>query len=484
MSLRGAAGGEDDRLPPVLVGIADSLLACAAGSTALLLLHSLWRLFSSLRMPTEGGSNGMLEASSLFLLVVSFLLFRALKLGPASRVNAGLALVSTLAGLYAAEVWLNPWRDPDNVRLQVIAKLRRRGIDAVPAVTPYVFMRGPSLMPGLSYAVTVHGRPTIPLAGIARRVTVDCKEDREWLVYESDEHGFHNPTGIWGGHGIELVAVGDSFTAGSCVPSGENMVARIRLWYPATLNLGMGGNGPLAMLAGMREYVPHLKPAAVLWCYSAGNDLLDLRFEKEHPIIGRYLETGFQQGLFDEQEDIDQALASYVRGPLAKAWLEQSGAVHVIKDTLLLRWVRSKVVRGKEDLEASGRGDPNFDVGDEDYRLFTRVLEEAKRTAAQSGSRIYFVYLPDWGELFGRERSRRLAEGRRRSVLDLVHRLAIPVIDVREAFRAHGRKKLFSCPACHYSAEGYDVAATKVLDALRADEPLRWTGPGSRPPPE
>jgi hypothetical protein len=85
-------------------------------------------------------------------------------------------------------------------------------------------------------------------------------ENGPCTIYDNDEHGFHNPRGIWKRDHINIAAFGDSFTHGACVPSGRNFVALIRQHFPATLNLGIGRNGPLLELASLKEYLPHLKP--------------------------------------------------------------------------------------------------------------------------------------------------------------------------------------------------------------------------------
>ena len=69
------------------------------------------------------------------------------------------------------------------------------------------------------------------------------------------------------------MAVGDSFTHGACVPSEDNFVGVIRADHPATANLGMDSNGPLLMLASLKEYALRFRPKTVLWFYFEGNDL-------------------------------------------------------------------------------------------------------------------------------------------------------------------------------------------------------------------
>src|SRR5262245_41756290 len=139
---------------------------------------------------------------------------------------------------------------------EVVADLRKRGIDAVPIITPsnHLFVQQPD--GSIKSAINIHGTEVMPFGGISNRVTVLCNENGYYVTYESDEHGFHNPMGMWKPSRLDVAALGDSFTQGYCVPPDKNFVALIRQRYPATLNVGMAGNGPLLMLATFKEYLP------------------------------------------------------------------------------------------------------------------------------------------------------------------------------------------------------------------------------------
>jgi lysophospholipase L1-like esterase len=119
-------------------------------------------------------------------------------------------------------------------------------------------------------------------------------ENGPWVTYRSDEYGFHNPTGIWQSAPLDIAALGDSYTHGHCVPSDKNFVALIRRRFPATLNLGVSGNGPLLELATLKEYLLPLKPKIVLWFYYEGNDLSDLQNERQSALLRRYLHDDFR----------------------------------------------------------------------------------------------------------------------------------------------------------------------------------------------
>ena len=89
-----------------------------------------------------------------------------------------------------------------------------------------------------------------PLAGVASRPTVQpCEERGYHPVYQSDEHGFLNPPGLWSAVPADLVLIGDSFVHGYCVEPGQTIAALLRRRWPRVFNLGSGGSGPLSELA-------------------------------------------------------------------------------------------------------------------------------------------------------------------------------------------------------------------------------------------
>jgi hypothetical protein len=307
--------------------------------------------------------------------------------------------------------------------------------------------------------------PTLPLAARARSRLVSCRDelDGHWRAYDTDEHGFLNPAGLWSHAPVSLAAVGDSFTAGSCVDSDSSMVAGLRRRFPDAANLGVPGSGPLLILGVVREYLPALRPRDVLWCHFAGNDWLDLRREQGHALLRRYLEDDFRQGLMEKQESIDRALDGHLEQyhrPAAFRLGRWQGPSAI--DVLALRGLRARL-----GLVFS---DPTAHVpSEEEYALFATVLQRAQRTVAAWGGTLRFVYLPA-GEPrwhLARAAEAAVAAGVRERTLALVRGLSIPVIDVEAAFAARpGIQLLFACPDCHYTPAGYRFAADTVLSAL------------------
>jgi hypothetical protein len=322
-------------------------------------------------------------------------------------------------------------------------------------------------------AITLDGVETLPHGGISNRVTVYCNEEGEYVVYESDEHGFHNPKGIWGANSVDIVALGDSFTQGGCVPSDKNYVAVIRERYPKTLNLGMAGQGPLNILATLKDYVEPLKPKFVLWFFYEGNDISDLLYERQSPLLMRYLDGNFSQTLGGRQAEIDQALETYIESEAAaRRFSERPNKIvetmgrarRQLERLVKLSPLRQRLGLVYGDSPQSSPTDPDVKTT---MDLFDRALREAKATVDRWGGKLYFVYLPERDSCF--DSGRTVAD--RVQVLDIVRMVGIPLIDVHHAFRSQSDPlALFPFRRLgHYNEKGHHVVGDEVLKSISLD---------------
>ena len=94
---------------------------------------------------------------------------------------------------------------------EILAEFRRRKIDAVQAIllADVLGSRGSRKFQGFANVDDL-----LPLGGVSNALTVLCNESGQYVTYESDEHGFRNPRGIWSSARADLAIVGQSFTQG------------------------------------------------------------------------------------------------------------------------------------------------------------------------------------------------------------------------------------------------------------------------------
>ena len=432
-------------------------------------------------------------------LILAVLLFASLRLSPINRINVFVACVSAGASVYATEVYLD-WRyyslyastkpvmtllansndkEKDAAALtrqwggaidtrtadEALAALQRTDADAVPIMTPANHLFIKQADGSIKSSISLDGQEVMALAAVSNRVTLLCNEIGQWIHYRTDGRGFNNPAEIWQTQRLEVAVLGDSFAQGYCVPEDKNFVALIRQRHPATLNLGVAGDGPLLMVATLKEYLPHFMPKTVLWFYFEGNDLTDLQVEMKSPLLRNYLKDGFTQKELARQHDIDRAILDEIPRlrALDQANRERREAAGIgarVKDFMKLAMLRQRlgIVGGMEEDAMSALDRRNMDV-------FRGLLLQAKMQVEGWGGQLTFVYLPDWTR-YASETS--VGVVARDEVLTLVRSLGIPILDIHRAFEAHGDPLSlfpFRRPG-HYNEAGHRLVAEEVLKML------------------
>ena len=190
----------------------------------------------------------------------------------------------------------------------MLRALRASGRDAVASIVPArLLVEGADGT--LRSRIAIDGREVLPLSGPAHATTLLCNELGTWAQFESDQHGFRNAYARWRTP-PEVALLGDSFTIGRCVDDDETIAAGLDRAF-ATLNLGMGGTGPLVQLAILREYGPLSRPRRVIWIHFENDlDAADLGLERRSPLLLQYLELGFSQNLVALRPGLDAEMRS------------------------------------------------------------------------------------------------------------------------------------------------------------------------------
>src|SRR5579862_707486 len=222
---------------------------------------------------------------------------------------------SVLFAFFASDIFLRARGSIQETHVQRILRERLRDPTALPAVLPRVLV-GDSVPPGSFALKDSAGLEFVPLADVSRSLTVYCKEAGDYTIYRSDEKGYNNPEGIWS-KPADIAVIGDSYVHGACVPSGSDYVSALRQMFPASLNLGRGGNGPLSELAILSEYAVAARPRLVLWLYVA-NDFRDLEAERKSPILMEYLQSEDTRRLAARTDEIDGVVRSYLETELRR----------------------------------------------------------------------------------------------------------------------------------------------------------------------
>ena len=385
------------------------------------------------------------------------------------RLNLVVIISSGVVGLYMVEVFLFVTaKDPKIVsaaqagvhldsrtKYEVYLDLIRKKVDAVPAVHPMLFV--PTNGIPVSGAVSL-----FPFGGVSSKTTIMCNESGEYAMFPSDRYGFNNPDSVWDNKKVKWMLTGDSMTQGACVKPGDGIAGQIRKrTQQSVINLGSGGNGPLAELAVLEEYAKAREPEIVLWVYFEGNDLAgDLQFEIKSKFLMKYLREELSQDLINRQKEIDLNLMEYINEKaLAQEQVEKT-SYRVIGDLLGILRLLSLRVKIRFDNSA-------VDMGADLKSILGDILRKARDRVGQWGGKLYFVYLPA---------NIRYAEGYRGQgslydrdeVLNLVRGLGISIIDIHEKVfsKYPDPNALFVFQNSHYNVIGYNLVANAIVDEI------------------
>ncbi|BAP58015.1 hypothetical protein THII_3718 [Thioploca ingrica] len=391
--------------------------------------------------------------SSAGIIVCAF----ALKLRQNYKINLVLMGLSALIGVYLVEIFLF-WKMPlsfDNRSLfnqaqkmgvafdtrtkgQILKELENKGVKAVPVIK-------------------TDEKTIYPLGGISSITTVHCNESGEWIIYDSDEHGFNNPKGVFANENTNILLVGDSFTHGNCVHRTENIAGQLQAMSGMkAINIGIQGNGPLKELASLKEYGEPLKPKYIFWLYYEENDLSELASEKRSPILLKYLlDDRFSQGLVNKQSEIDSLLIKRLHEEMRTGgfWVEM---LNNVKSIFKFRQLRNRLTL--------------FNSPPQPSSLFRKILEQARNITTSWNGRLYFVYLPTWERYATHVKHNTFYH--RQEVLSIINSLNIPIIDIHnEVFATHPDPlSLFPFRLlAHYNAEGYRLVSQAIYQHLQQE---------------
>lgn len=346
--------------------------------------------------------------------------------------------------------------DPYDTRAlyQVIADARAQGRRAYPAASPAYFLADDGS------TVQVDGEPVLPMGITALADNYYCNETGQYANFATDRFGFRNENVIWD-YDVDIVAVGDSYTMGSCLSDDKSIVGNIRLSGKKILNLGMGGNGPLLDLASLVEYGKVLKPKIVLWNFFA-NDMEDLERDYRNPILKSYLKEGYSQQLMKRAALINPAVDKVIEqhwknvesagraqpNIQSKSFFEFPNLFQAYR--LVRRWLTTRQVEPPK---------PNFN-------LLMEIIKRADGEAKKIGAKLYFVYIPDCtSDSYGQNVWKA-------DLFNSVLSLGIPVIDTElgiQDIEKAGQSSYHYCPGSHFSAAGARSAALQILKRLKDD---------------
>ena len=289
--------------------------------------------------------------------------------------------------------------------------------------------------------------------GISKKVTVLCNELGNYVTYKSDRYGFNNPDTEWDNASTHVLLIGDSYIHGHCVSPKENMTSQIRaMTGKSTLNLGVGGIGPLRELAILKEYASSKKPKNLFWMYYEGNDMEDFEVELKNKILVKYLKKNFTQNLMNHQEEIDHFKNETFNNLIS----DRNTLLHKIRflrlyelRTFIRRFLGSLYYK-KQKTKRVVYVNP----------LLINVLSEAKNLTESWGGNFFFVYIPEYSRYKSKVRNHETFN-KKAEIINLLENKNIVVIDLhKEVFiKKSNHKIMYICHTCHLTSYAYKKIA-------------------------
>ena len=300
------------------------------------------------------------------------------------------------------------------------------------------------------------------LSGTSNYKTIDCNENGYFSIYLSDRFGFNNPNDQWESDNIKYTILGDSFAHGACVNRPNDIASQLRiLSNENVLNLGYKSNGPLSMLATLKEYMPK-NTKNILWLYFEGNDLNDLMSELNNEILLKYFsDTNFSQNLKKKQKIIDLLNKEIIFNSIdhEDKIIDQATRNAKLKNKLLkfIRLNETKKIFTLQTIKGKNKELP--------FREFKNIIKNAKIYAENNNSILHFVYLPQF------ERYNNAALNSNYNQIKLiVKELNINFIDIHKGVFSKQKNPLELFPFKmwgHYNENGYKKVSNYIYENLK-----------------
>ncbi|MCA9842256.1 MAG: hypothetical protein KC475_09055 [Cyanobacteria bacterium HKST-UBA03] len=278
-------------------------IALALTALGLALLFLALKALNSNGILSLGWATPLLASLLLLTLAIGFI--KPLQ-GPLLelRLNTLVLLGAVLFCLQATNMGLGlikGWGNDNRIKADVLRQRLPQEPNLQIVVAPRNFINEPkALLQGALF----------PLSGVPDADTLLCNEGGPWVSYRADRYGFRNPDEVWDKAKLDVAIIGDSFVHGVCAKDESSFVDQVRAQFPATLGLGILGNGPLIELATLKEFGLPKQPTHTIWVFYEGNDLfrqlddkagdLDFEWGKAGKLQAYLQPSGYRQ-YFDRQ---------------------------------------------------------------------------------------------------------------------------------------------------------------------------------------
>lgn len=262
----------------------------------------------------------------------------------------------------------------------------RRKIDVIKQ-TPYAV---PSMHVFTDGVINVNSQMLniIPISGVSNAKTILCNENGFWVKYKSDRYGFRNNNDVWDEKNIEYLIIGDSFAHGACIKEENTISSNLsKLSKKKSINLGIGGNGPLLNYAAVKEFGVFKKPKKIIWMFNIGDFLYDFENEIKNEILLNYLNNeNYIQNLKERTNEIDKIYKKIIDDYLKKIFF-----LKFINTRSMLNHLFANLKNDSKKIKIE-----NYQK--DKIKKFIQITKMIKKLSDINNSELYFVYTPIFEE--------------------------------------------------------------------------------------
>lgn len=365
------------------------------------------------------------------------------------KVYLTIILVSLIISLYAFEIYLNFYQV--NYKSSIYEKKTGKKFDNRSKLEFYSDLKKET---DIVLFNNINNPNLKTFSGISNSKTIGCSENGYFSTYNSDDYGFNNPKYNLEEDNFEYVLVGDSFVHGDCLNRPFDIASILRiLSNKNSLNLGIGGTGPLKQYAIIKEYLPQKFKKLLLFYYV--NDNEDLIRELKNDFLIKYLnDENFTQDLKNKQYNIDLLNHKEINLKFAnKNSLKKIDLKNIIK-----------LFKTRNLLFKANRHQVKASMPEE----YFEILKKIKKIVEINNASLYLVLLPSYSQI---KQSKIINQNFEKFKKKLISE-EINVIDVQKLIFDVNENPLkffpFEKPG-HYNKEGYSQIG-KLIYKLTKNE--------------
>jgi len=350
-------------------------------------------------------------------------------------------------------------RSPEDAFIEI----SKNNPDLSPA---FYFNRGFSKYKTFKEAISLN--QPIPFRGPINKQTLSCAEDLNYKLINNDKFGFKNPNSIYEKK-IEIALLGDSYAEGQCYKETNDIAAYLRKSKYNSANYGVTGSGPLVSLGVLKEYVKKFEPPYVVYLYYEGNDISDLSWEKNIPLLKNYLNENYNQDLLNKQDKIKEFLSNiskdsyeYINYKIdyKKTYKEKERLTFIeqLKDFLELNSLKNYIRNSFYHIR-----DKEFDAD-----LFFSVINAMNEETNSWKGKFIFVYTPSWSRYFTKFSKEQRYFDKKDLILNNLSKNNILTIDLTKFMdKENNLKKYFPLGYIgHFNKQGYEKISSIVIKKI------------------